>query len=123
MEVIKKMQANEKMIPLESFFDAYFDCRKHKRSTPNARHFEINYEEKLIELWHEVNTRQYVIGKSICFLVHRPKLREVFAADFRDRIVHHIIMMRLEPLFEEMFIDNTYNCRKGKGTFNKLGIC
>lgn len=49
-------------------------------------------------------------------MVKRPKLREVFAADFRDRIIHHIIMMRLEPLFEQTFIDDTYNCRKGKGT-------
>ena len=116
MEKIKEMQEDKSLIPLEDFFEAYFQCRKHKRSTPNARHFEINYEEKLIELWYEVNTQTYEIGTSICFLVRRPKLREVFAADFRDRIIHHIIMMRLEPLFEEMFIDDTYNCRKEKGT-------
>lgn len=116
MEVIKKMMADENLIPIEDFFTAYFLCRKHKRSTPNSRHFEINYEEKLLELWYEVNKREYEIGTSICFLVRRPKLREVFAADFRDRIIHHIIMMRLEPLFEEMFIDDTYNCRKEKGT-------
>lgn len=116
MEELKKMQADPTLIPLSDFFEAYFQCRKHKRSTPNARHFEINYEEKLIELWYEVNTHTYEIGTSICFLVRRPKLREVFAADFRDRIVHHIIMMRLEPLFEKMFIDDTYNCRKEKGT-------
>lgn len=48
-------------------------------------------------------------------MVHRPKLREVFAADFRDRIIHHIIMQRLEPLFEKFFIEDTFNCRKGKG--------
>lgn len=116
MEVIRKLEADDTLIPLEDFFSAYFDCRKHKRSTPNARHFEINFEEKLIELWYEVNTKKYEIGTSICFLVKRPKLREVFAADFRDRIVHHIIMMRLEPLFEDMFINDTYNCRKGRGT-------
>lgn len=116
MEVIKKLQEDDSLIPLDDFFSAYFECRKHKRSTPNARHFEINFEEKLIELWYEVNTKKYEIGTSICFLVKRPKLREVFAADFRDRIIHHIIMMRLEPLFEEIFIDDTYNCRKERGT-------
>ena len=46
----------------------------------------------------------------------RPKIREVFAADFRDRIVHHLLIRRLEPLFESAFIDDSYNCRKGKGT-------
>lgn len=103
-------------IPLEDFFIAYYQCRKRKRKTINALQFEVNYEENLVKLWREVNSRKYEIGRSICFLVTRPKLREIFAADFRDRIVHHVIMMRLEPLFEEVFIEDNYNCRKGKGT-------
>lgn len=102
-------------IPLEDFFKAYFECRKHKRNTYNALQFEVNYEENLIKLWQEVNSKTYKIGKSICFMVHRPKLREVFAADFRDRIIHHVIMQRLEPIFERKFINDTYNCRKNKG--------
>ena len=107
---------NESSIPLEDFFIAYYQCRKRKRSTINALEFEVNYEENLVELWKDVNSRKYNIGRSICFLVSRPKLREIFAADFRDRIVHHVVMMRLEPLFEEAFINDNYNCRKGKGT-------
>lgn len=55
------------------------------------------------------------MSPSICFIVTRPKKREVFAADFRDRVIHHIIMQRLEPLFEDRFIDDNYNCRKNKG--------
>lgn len=106
----------ETSIPLEDFFTAYYQCRKRKRRTINALEFEVNYEENLVKLWKDVNSRKYNIGKSICFLVTRPKLREIFAADFRDRIVHHIIMMRLEPLFESIFIEDNYNCRKGKGT-------
>ena len=102
-------------IPLEDFFKAYYDCRKHKRGTFNALQFETNYEENLVKLYEEVNRKTYEIGKSICFLVTRPKLREVFAADFRDRIIHHLIMQRLEPLFEANFIQDTYNCRKEKG--------
>lgn len=46
-------------------------------------------------------------------------LREVFAAAFRDRIVHHWICLRLNPLFEARFTaqgDVSHNCRKGFGT-------
>lgn len=103
-------------IPLEDFFIAYYQCRKRKRSTINALEFEVDYEANLVKLWKDVNSGKYEIGKSICFLVTRPKLREIFAADFRDRIVHHVVMMRLEPLFEAIFIEDNYNCRKGKGT-------
>lgn len=103
-------------IPLEDFFKAYYQCRKRKRRTINALEFEVDYESNLVKLWKDVNSRNYKIGKSICFIVTKPKIREIFAADFRDRIVHHVVMMRLEPLFEEVFIEDNYNCRKNKGT-------
>lgn len=110
------LMRDKSLIPLSDFLKAYRQCRRHKRNTPSAQEFELDYESNLTKLWYEVNTKTYKIGKSNCFLVTRPKLREVFAADFRDRIIHHIIMMRLENLFEDVFIDSTYNCRKHKGT-------
>ena len=49
------------------------------------------------------------------FFVQRPKLREIFAADFRDRIVHHVLVSHLEGIWERVFIHDSYACRKGKG--------
>lgn len=103
------------MIDFETILEAYLDCRKRKRSTVGATEFELNYVQNLIELMNEVNSRQYRIGKSICFVVRYPRYREVFAGDFRDRVIHHYIALRLEPLFERIFCGRTYNCRKGKG--------
>jgi len=48
-------------------------------------------------------------------LTHSPKLREVFAADFVDRIVHHILVKEIEPFYEPKFIHDVYNNRKNKG--------
>jgi hypothetical protein len=42
--------------------------------------------------------------------------REIFAADFRDRVIHHLVVNYLEPLYEPMLILDSYSCRKGKGT-------
>ena len=103
------------MIDFETILEAYLDCRKRKRSTVGATEFELNYVHNLVELMNEVNLRHYRIGKSICFVVRYPRYREVFAGEFRDRIIHHYIALRLEPLFEQIFCDRTYNCRKGKG--------
>lgn len=103
------------MIDFETILEAYFDCRIRKRSTVGATEFELDYVHNLVELMNEVNSRQYKIGKSICFVVRYPRYREVFAGEFRDRIIHHYIALRLEPLFEQIFCDRTYNCRKGKG--------
>ena len=77
--------------------------------------YELDYESKLIALRDRINARTYQPGKSICFVVTRPRYREVFAASFEDRIVHHWIALRLEPIFEEVFSPRTFNCRKEKG--------
>lgn len=103
------------MIDFETILEAYLDCRKRKRSTIGATEFELNYVHNLVELMNEVNSRQYRIRKSICFVVRYPRYREVFAGEFRDRVIHHYIALRLEPLFERIFCGRTYNCRKGKG--------
>ena len=103
------------MIDFETILEAYLDCRKRKRSAVGATEFELDYVHNLVELMNEVNSRQYRIGKSICFVVRYPRYREVFAGEFRDRVIHHYIALRLEPLFERIFCGRTYNCRKGKG--------
>jgi retron-type reverse transcriptase len=48
--------------------------------------------------------------------VYEPKRRDVSAAPFTDRIVHHAIVRQIEPLFERIFIFDSYACRKDKGT-------
>lgn len=103
------------MVTTGDMLQAYFDCRKRKRRTASAVVYEMDYEARLIQLRDRINARTYLPGKSICFIVTRPRYREVFAASFEDRIVHHYIALRLEPLFEQIFSPRTYNCRKGKG--------
>ncbi len=66
-------------------------CRRTKRNTWNALAFEINAEANLLALQQELRTHIYRPGRSICFLTDGPKPREVFAADFRDRVVHHML--------------------------------
>ena len=103
-------------IELQELFEAYYSCRKNKRNTTNALSFEIDYESKLIQLCNEINNGNYQIGKSIAFIVNKPVKREIFAADFRDRIVHHLLINKLNPLFEQEFINDSYGCRVNKGT-------
>ena len=104
------------LIPFNEFVEAYYDCRRTKRNKDSAIEFEMNWQCELYQLYTEVNERTYTISDSITFVTTRPKKREVFAASFRDRIVHHLVCRKIEPLFESYFIDDTYNCRAGKGT-------
>lgn len=101
---------------LEKIYQAYRDCQRHKKNTINALKFEINREKNLIALLRELKSKRYEISKHICFIVKEPTPREIFAADFRDRIVHHLLCNEAQPLFETEFIDNSFANRVGKGT-------
>jgi retron-type reverse transcriptase len=108
-------QGNEK-IAINDIFEAYASCRKNKRNTVNAQVFELDYEQHLLTLWKDINEGRYQINPSIAFIVTKPVKREIFAADFRDRVVHHLLISKINPLFERQFIYDSYACRVGKGT-------
>lgn len=100
----------------EALWRQYRQCRRNKRNTINALRFELDAEANLLLLQRELRAHSYRPGRSICFITKGPKPREVFAADFRDRVVHHLLVSHQERVFEPMFIDDSYACRKGKGT-------
>lgn len=103
-------------VTIEEVNEAYLDCRRTKRRTATQVEYELDYELNNLALWRELNGMTYEIGKSIAFCVTYPKLREVYAASFRDRIVHHLIMRKFLDLFEDRMIDSSYSCRREKGT-------
>ncbi len=72
-------------------------------------------EKNILALSRELSSRRYKPSRSVCFIVKEPKLREVFAADFRDRIVHHLLFEQYERIWEPKFIYDSYSCRKNKG--------
>ena len=99
------------------------DCLKKKYASLQGDKWRTNGEWDLWQLVGEVYAREYKPSTSTCFLVNYPKLREIFAANFRDRIVHHWVCLRLEPLFEAKFKatgDVSFNCRKGYGTLKAV---
>jgi len=99
----------------EHLYRAYLDCRKTKRNTPAALRFEMNVEAELYHLQLELQERTFHPSTSECFITSTPKLREVFAAAFRDRITHHLLVRALERRWEPVFIYDSYASRPGKG--------
>ena len=95
---------------------AWLDCRRNKRQSASAQAFEAHAEQNLCALRAELLANTYTPGRSTCFVVTRPKLREVWAADFIDRIVHHLLYNHISPRFYASFIANSCACIPGRGT-------
>lgn len=104
------------LFPQERLIEAYLSCRKNKRPKRSSLGYEVSYEHLLPSLISRLRTHTYTPGRSSCFVVTKPKIREIFAADFEDRIIHHLLVKAIEPYYEKRFIYDSYACRKNKGT-------
>ena len=101
---------------LADLHQAYLDARRHKRSKPYQQRFERNAGENLSALCDELISHRYQPQPSTCFIISDPKRREVFAAQFRDRVVHHLYYNYVHEMLERTFIADSYSCIKHRGT-------
>ena len=103
-------------IILENLYKAYFEARKNKRFTVEQLKFEQNYEHNLQVLFEQILTNTYKVAPCKAFVIEKPVYREVFAPQFIDRVIHHFIVLYINPQVEQVLIEDCYSCRKGKGT-------
>ena len=101
---------------LLDLYAAFICAKQHKASKPYVLRYEKNLKENLEELCDALWDRTYQPCSSSCFIIERPKKREVFAAQFRDRIIHHLYYNYTHELFERTFIQDTYSCIPERGT-------
>ena len=101
---------------LFDLYIAYYDASRHKHKMAYVQKFERDLAANLNELCDDLLNRRYKALPSKCFVIDYPKKREVFAAMFRDRIVHHLYFRYTHQLFERTFIADSYSCIEGRGT-------
>lgn len=94
---------------------AYLNCRAGKRGSSSAQRYEMNLLERISDTATALQSRCYSPARPCCFVAHSPKAREIHAADFGDRVVHHLLAPYLEGLYEPLFIHDLYSNRRGKG--------
>ena len=104
------------IISLENLFKAWEEFRKGKQSKPDVQHFERNLEENIFKLHLDLVNKTYKHGPYHSFYIQDPKQRLIHKATVRDRVLHHAIFAKLNPIFEPTFISHSFSCRIGKGT-------
>src|SRR3989338_5051094 len=106
----------ERLYSYENLYLAYQKARKEKTKKQYVLDFEAYLEGNLIRLKKDLQTFDYKPNKLKKFIVRDPKTRTIHASAFRDRVVHHALVNILEPIFERIFIQDSYASRKDKGT-------
>lgn len=120
--VIMKTYNNlfDKLYSLENLRLAFLKARKGKTKKWYVQEFEANIENELMKLKIELETQNYKPRQLKRFVVRDPKTRVIYASAFRDRVVHHALCNLLEPIFEKVFIYDSYANRKNKGVHEAL---
>lgn len=101
---------------LMDLYVAFLCAKRHKGNQPYVIRFEKHLMENLNELRDALWDRTYKPAPSSCFIIERPKKREVFAAQFRDRVVHHLYYNYTHEIYERTFIADSYSCVPERGT-------
>lgn len=106
----------DKAFSRENLYLAYLDARKDKRKKPACFRFEVSLGPNLENLYRELTDGTYQLRPYKKFVVYEPKERDIYAPAFRDVVVQHAIYRIVLPIFDKTFIDQSFACRKGRGT-------
>ena len=109
-------ESGQTVFTLAAVVGAYRACRRRKRATRNAQRYEMGLLDHVVDTAQALSGRFWRPSRAVAFVVRRPKAREILAADFADRVVHHLLVPRLERQFEPVFIHDCFSNRRGKGT-------
>ncbi len=101
---------------LQDLYQAFYDAKRHKSKRSYVRKWETDFMQNMEQLCDDLYYRRYRPLPSKCFIIDYPKKREIFAAMFRDRIVHHLYFNYTHALYERTFIQDSYSCIKNRGT-------
>lgn len=106
----------DKIFSMENLYAAYLDASKHKHKRRACFNFENRLAYNIDRLYRSIHDGSYKPEKYYEFTIYEPKQRQIFAPAFADLVVQHAIYRVIYPIFNAGFIDQSYACRKGKGT-------
>jgi retron-type reverse transcriptase len=106
----------DKIVDKDNLLLAYKKAKKHKSWQQKVIRVEKDLDNLIEELRLSLINGTYKTAEYRTKKIYEPKERTIYVLPFYpDRIVHHAIMNILEPIWDNLFISDSYACRNGKG--------
>ncbi len=113
----------EHMASLENLSLAARRARRGKSRRPDVETWHLREESHLLGLRDSLLAGTWRPGGYRMFTIREPKRREIAAAAYADRVVHHALCNLLNPLLQRRFIARSFSCQEGKGTTAARACC
>ena len=116
---------NEKQVLQNSFSnliafprleEANRNAKKQKRYRDEIIKFNNDLDANLLQIRDDLENECFKFGPYRKHWVSVPKRRLVMALPYASRIVQWAIYLELNPFYDRMMIEDSYACRKGKGS-------
>ena len=110
----------KELCSFDNLYLAFKKAKKHKTTKDYVIEFERELSNNLLAIRSELLLHSYSPKPLVNFIIRDPKTRKISKSNFRDRVVHHALCNIIEPIFERIFIYDSYANRVGKGTINAI---
>ncbi|HUS50800.1 MAG TPA: reverse transcriptase/maturase family protein [Candidatus Paceibacterota bacterium] len=118
MKTHKNLYSN--LCSYDNLLSAFQKARKGKSKKVYVINFERNLNNNLKVLQEDLIKKTYYPSNLKKFIIRDPKTRTIHSSIFRDRIVHHAIVNILSPIYEKIFIYDSFASRKNKGSHKAI---
>jgi RNA-directed DNA polymerase len=93
-----------------------------KRDRTEVIAFFKHFDANMNLLANDILANQSPVGTFRSFTIHDPKVRQIHAACFADRVLHHAILNLTEHVFERSLVATTFACRPDKGVHRAVAL-
>lgn len=105
----------DKIANKDALWAAYRKASKGKKNSSGYLGSRLDAGAMIDRLYTELINGTYRPGQTRQFIIYEPKPRQIDALPFRDRVVQHALHAVIEPIFDKVFLPNSFACRHGKG--------
>lgn len=106
----------EKITDPENIRAAFYDAKRGKKKRAAILRCEDHLDEVCASIRDMLINKTFTTSPYRTMMIHVPKTRQIFDLPFYpDRIIHHAIMLVIEPIWQGLFIADSYACIRGRG--------
>lgn len=109
-----------KITKATNIYEAFKKARKGRRYKKVVLNFSFILEKNLNYIYYILKNQKYIHGRYSEFLIKDSKKRIIESVPFLDRVIHHALCNIIENIFDKGFINDSYACRKNKGSHKAI---
>jgi hypothetical protein len=98
----------EQICATDNLYLAFYKASRGKAFHPSVMAYRQHLHTNIRRLQQQLISGNSPIGNYTYFTISDPKVRQICAADFPERVLHHALMNICHPYFERQLIYDTY---------------